>query len=37
VAEAVSGELQAPKVDDLTWGESNAGQVIVVDNDGEFW
>jgi hypothetical protein len=36
VAEVVDGELQAPKANGLTWGESNVDQVVAIGNDGEF-
>jgi hypothetical protein len=36
VAEAVDSELQAPKADDFSWGESDAGQVAVVGIKSDF-
>jgi hypothetical protein len=37
VVEAIGNELQAPEVDDLTLGEFNIGQVVVVSDNGGFW
>jgi hypothetical protein len=36
-AEVIGDELQAPKVDGFTRGESNAGLVIIIGDDGGFW
>jgi hypothetical protein len=35
--EVIGDELQAPKVDGFTQGESNAGLVIIIGDDGGFW
>jgi hypothetical protein len=37
VTEAVDDELQAPKADGFTEGESNVGLVVVAGDGDEFW